>query len=267
MKRWWPGILVTVGFGASMWCYDLWRTNVYAQREYKSGIVWPEPPVVTPGSTVGMPPSDAKVLFDGKDLSQWKNGENWVIEDGYAIAKKSGITTKEMFGDCQFHLEFATPAEVKGEGQGRGNSGIYFMGRYEVQILDSFQNKTYFDGQCASIYKQNPPMVNASRGPGEWQTYDIIFESARFDEQKKLIKPTTITVLHNGVVVQNHFECEGGTYYDRPAAYTPHEPRGTINLQFHGNPVKFRNIWIRELKPLVGKKPEPKSELKTPTKE
>jgi hypothetical protein len=198
------------------------------------------------------------VLFDGNDLSAWKGGENWLIKDGVATAAKNGITTKAAFGDCQLHLEFATPAVVKGSGQGRGNSGVYFMGRYEVQILDSYENKTYFDGQCASLYKQHPPLVNASRKPGEWQTYDIIFESPRFDAAKKLTRPGYVTVLHNGIIVQNHFELEGGTYYDRPAAYTAHEPKAPLNIQYHGDPVQFRNIWIREVKEIVGKKPEKK---------
>ena len=224
-------------------------------HEYTSGIVWPEPAIVTPGTDHG-PPSDAVVLFDGKDLSRWTDGNNWIIKDGYATAARSGITTKDAFGDCQLHLEFATPAEVKGSGQGRGNSGVYLMGKYEVQILDSYDNKTYFDGQCASLYKQHPPLVNACRKPGEWQTYDILFESPRFGADGKLTRPGYVTVLQNGVVVQNHFELLGGTFYDRPPAYTPHPPRAPIHLQFHGNPVRFRNIWIREMKEIVGKKPE-----------
>jgi hypothetical protein len=222
------------------------RADAQQVVEYKSGIVWPEPVVVTPGKDNG-PPSDAVVLFDGKDLSKWNNGDKWVIKDGYAIAAKTGITTKDSFGDCQLHLEFASPEEVRGKGQGRGNSGAYIMGRYEVQILDSYQNETYFDGQCGSLYKQHPPLVNACRKPGEWQTYDIVFEGPRF-EDKKLVRPGYVTVIHNGIVVQNHFELKGGTYYDRPAAYTPHGPKAPLNLQFHGDPVKFRNIWIRELK-------------------
>jgi hypothetical protein len=229
---------------------------VLQTREYKSGIIWPEPAKVDPGSTDAAPPSDAVVLFDGKDLSKWKNGENWEIKDGYAIAKKSGIQTLDNYGDCQFHLEFATPEKVVGSGQGRGNSGIYFMGKYEVQILDSFDNTTYFDGQCAAIYKQTPPMVNASRKPGEWQTYDIVFEAPRFAEDGKVLKPTIITVFHNGVLVQNHFELLGGTFYDRPASYSKHPEKLPISIQFHGNPVQFRNIWIREISPIVGKKPE-----------
>ena len=223
--------------------------------EYKSGIIWPEPKLVETSAPGGVP-SDAVVLFDGKDLSKWKNGENWEIKDGVATTKKSEISTKESFGDCQFHLEFATPEKIEGKGQGRGNSGIYFMGKYEVQILDSHENPTYFDGQCASIYKHTPPMVNASRKPGEWQTYDIIFEAPKFGEDGKVTKPCYITVIHNGVVVQNHFELIGGTYYDRPAAYTKHAERLPIHLQYHNNPMRFRNIWLREIVPLVGKKPE-----------
>lgn len=224
-------------------------------REYKSGIVWPEPAIVTPGTTPTEPPSDAVVLFDGKSLSKWKNGENWEIRDGAAIARKTGISTLDNFGDCQLHLEFASPEIVKGDGQGRGNSGIYFMGKYEVQILDSFNNATYFDGQCASIYKQTPPLVNACRKPGEWQTYDIVFNAPRFGEGGKVEKPASFTVFQNGVLVQNHFELHGGTFFDRPAAYSPHAERLPISLQFHGNPVKFRNIWLREIPPIVGKKP------------
>ncbi|MGL6076306.1 MAG: 3-keto-disaccharide hydrolase [Fimbriiglobus sp.] len=224
--------------------------------EYKSGIIWPEPKVVTPGDVPSAPPSDAIVLFDGKDLSKWSRGENWEIVDGYAITRKSDITTKDGFGDCQFHIEFATPAKVSGQGQGRGNSGVYFMGRYEVQILDSFENKTYFDGQCGSIYKQTPPMVNACKKPGEWQTYDIVFEAPRFGEDGKVTKPAYLTVFHNGVLVQNHYELQGGTYFDRPASYSKHPAKLPITLQFHGNEVKYRNIWLREITPIVGEQPK-----------
>jgi hypothetical protein len=238
--------LLCLAAGAAVAVFVRDRAEAQQVVEYKSGVVWPEPVVVTPGKDNG-PPSDAVVLFDGKDLSRWNNGDKWIIKDGYAIAAKTGITTKDSFGDCQLHLEFASPEEVRGKGQGRGNSGIYIMGRYEVQILDSYQNETYFDGQCGSLYKQHPPLVNACRKPGEWQTYDIVFEGPRF-EDKKLVRPGYVTVIHNGIVVQNHFELKGGTYYDRPAAYTPHGPKAPLNLQFHGDPVKFRNIWIRELK-------------------
>lgn len=236
--------------------------TAWAQREYKSGIIWPEPAVVTPGATTSDPPSDAIILFDGKDLSQWHNGDKWEVKDGYAIVRGSDIVTKQSFGDYQLHLEFATPEVVRGSGQGRGNSGVFLANRYEVQILDSYDNKTYFDGQCAAIYKQSPPMVNACRKPGEWQTYDIIFTAPRFDEQSaevKVLTPGYVTVIHNGVVVHNHFELQGGTYYDRPAKYYEKHPvKQPIRLQNHGNPVKFRNIWLREIRPLEGKKPENK---------
>jgi len=215
-------------------------------REYKSGKVWPEPPVITPGDG-NAAPSDAIVLFDGKDLSQWNNGDKWIIKDGVAISAKTSITTKQMFGDCQIHVEWASPSEVKGSGQGRGNSGVYIQNRYEIQVLDSYKNETYFDGQAASLYKQRPPLVNACRKPGEWQTYDIIFTAPRFDENKKLEKPGYVTVIHNGVLVQNHTEIEGTTAYDRPAAYSAHPLKQPLQLQFHGDPVRFRNIWIREL--------------------
>jgi hypothetical protein len=222
--------------------------------EYKSGIVWPEPPVVTPGARDSDPPSDAIVLFDGKDLSQWTNGENWEIKDGYAIARKSIISTKQPFGTCQLHVEFATPEVITGSGQGRGNNGVFLMGRYEVQILDSYQNPTYYDGQCASIYKQTPPMVNACRKPGEWQSYDIVFEAPKFRDDGSLERPAYITVFHNGVLVVNHFELQGGTFWDKPPHYTKHPEKEPLQLFYHGNEVKFRNIWIREFKPIEGKK-------------
>ncbi|WP_166825753.1 3-keto-disaccharide hydrolase [Thalassoroseus pseudoceratinae] len=226
--------------------------SAFGFKEWKSGIEWPEPKVVDPGDAE-TPPSDAIVLFDGEDLSQWHNGTRWEIRDGYAISKMASITTKEKFGDCQLHLEFATPAEVKSQGQGRGNSGVYLMNRYEVQILDSYENATYHDGQCASIYKQYPPLVNACRKPGEWQTYDILFEAPRFDEHGSLTRPGYMTVLQNGVVVQNRTELLGGTSYIAPPKYTKHSDKEPISLQFHGNPVRFRNIWLR---PLEARQPE-----------
>ena len=215
-------------------------------QEYKSGIEWPEPAVIDPGP-VGGPPSDAIVLFDGKDLSKWRSGDQWTIQDGYAIAAGGGISTHDAFGSCQLHLEWASPEEVKGMGQGRGNSGVYLMETYEVQILDSYDNKTYFDGQAASIYKQHPPLVNACRKPGEWQSFDILFEAPQFDDKGGVKRPAYLTVLHNGVVVQNHFELLGGTFYDKPPKYEPHAARLPVHIQYHGNPVRFRNIWIREL--------------------
>jgi hypothetical protein len=207
-----------------------------------------EPTVINPGP----PPSDAIVLFDGKDLSKWQdaNGEpaKWKVEDGVATVNGTGtISTKEEFGDCQLHIEWASPAEVKGEGQGRGNSGIYFQGRYEIQVLDSYQNKTYFHGQAGSVYKQHVPLVNASRKPGEWQTYDIIFHAPRFAEDGRVTKPGTFTVLHNGVLVQDHVEILGETSHMGEPQYKKHPLKQAMKLQDHGNPVRYRNIWIRPL--------------------
>jgi hypothetical protein len=223
---------------------------------YESGIIWAEPKMVTPGMN-GSAPSDAIVLFDGTNLDKWKGGEKWTIEDGAGVAKGL-LTTKQPFGDCQLHVEFAEPKEVRGRGQGRGNNGIGFMdARYEVQVLDSWNNPTYFDGQCAAIYKQHPPLVNASKKPGEWQSYDIIFEAPRF-EDGKLKSPAVATVLQNGILVQNHFKLQGDTPYDRPPAYTPHAEKLPLVLMYHGNPVRFRNIWIREIKELDHKRSEQK---------
>jgi hypothetical protein len=224
---------------------------------YESGIVWKEPKQVTPGEHGGAP-SDAIVLFDGKNMDAWKGGEKWVIADGAATAS-SVVTTKQAFGDCQLHLEFATPKEVKGNGQGRGNNGIGFMNaRYEIQVLDSWKNPTYFDGMCASIYKQRPPMVNASRKPGEWQTYDIVFQAPQFKDDK-LERPAYVTVLHNGILVQNHVALLGDTPYDRPPSYKPHPPKQPLVLMYHGNPVRFRNIWIREIHEPSDERPAKKS--------
>ena len=218
-------------------------------REYVSGKAWKEPKVLTPGAAPGDPPSDAIILFDGKDLTkEFVDAEEWTVADGVAtVAGKKSVKTRRSFGSCQLHLEWATPAKVSGTGQGRGNSGAYLMNIYEVQILDSYENETYFDGQAASIYKQTPPLVNVSRKPGEWQTYDIIFTAPKFADDGKLVSPAYVTVLHNGVLVQNHFELEGGTYFDRPPAYAKHAPKLPLQLQNHGNPMRFRNIWIREL--------------------
>ncbi|MBL9172613.1 MAG: DUF1080 domain-containing protein [Verrucomicrobiales bacterium] len=206
-----------------------------------------EPPVVTPGVN-GAPPSDAIVLFDGKDLSAWKSeaggAPGWKIENGYAQVSGGGIMTREEFGPIQLHLEWASPAEVKGDGQGRGNSGVYFQGRYEIQVLDSYQNKTYFNGQAGSFYGHNAPLVNASRKPGEWQTYDIIFHPPTTGADGKTI-PGSFTVLHNGVLVQDHIPVNGDA--TTAAKFTGTTPKGPLLLQDHGNPVRYRNIWVRKL--------------------
>jgi hypothetical protein len=223
--------------------------------EWVSGIKWREPAVVTPGATPADPPSDAQVLFDGTNLDLFKGGDKWVVENGVATAKGGGLTSKESFGDCQLHIEWAAPEKVEGKGQGRGNSGVYLMGQYEIQILDSSDNPTYFDGQAASLYKSKPPLVNASKKPGEWQAYDIIFNAPKFSKEGALLKPGHVTVLHNGVLVQNHTEILGSTAWDSPPKYTPHAARAPFQLQFHGNPVRFRNIWIREIPDITCERP------------
>jgi hypothetical protein len=209
----------------------------------------PMPAVVTPG--VGSaPPNDAVVLFDGRDLSQWKSGDKpaaWKVEGGYAEVNGTGnIETRERFGDCQLHLEWASPANAESNSQGRGNSGVFLMGRYEIQVLDSFENRTYSDGSAASLYGQFPPLVNACRPPGEWQSYDILFRAPRF-EGERLVSPGMVTVLHNGVVVHHAQEFLGGTRHREVATYASHPPTGPIALQDHGNPVRYRNIWVRKL--------------------
>ncbi len=226
-------------------------------QEYLSGIEWPEPVVVTPGAEDRQPPSDAVVLFDGKDLSAWENGENWSVEDGEAVTGRGFITSKAKFGDCQVHLEWSAPIAAQSEGQSRSNSGLFLMGIYEIQILDSYKNKTYFDGQAGAIYKQTPPLVNAMRPPGEWNTYDVMWTRPHFAADGSLESPAVMTAIHNGVLVLNHFELLGDTPYHRPAAYTKHEDRLPISLQDHGNPVRFRNIWVRELEPMIGKQVRP----------
>jgi hypothetical protein len=220
----------------------------------------PAPPVITPGtestqSQAGQAPSDAIVLFDGTDLSEWTSRDGglakWIVRDGYMEAvKRSGpVKTKKKFGSCQLHVEFATPSNVKGSGQGRGNSGVFLMDTYEVQILDSYDNETYPDGQCAALYGRAVPLVNACRGPGEWQSYDIIFHRPIF-KGEEVVKKATFTVFQNGVLVHDHVVLVGGTGWKGKHAisdYAPHEDKLPVMLQDHGNPVRFRNIWIREL--------------------
>jgi hypothetical protein len=218
----------------------------------------PRPPVVTPADAPGQPPSDAIVLLNGKDLSQWRSGgggeAKWKIEGDYMVVPPKGgdIQTVKEFGNCQLHIEWKTPEGVPPNitDQSRSNSGVFLMGRYEVQVLDSYTddnyqtNKTYADGQAAAIYGQHPPIVNACRKPGQWQSYDIAFLRPLFDDQGNCIRKARVTVIHNGVVVHNNLEIEGDTARKQTAMYTD---TGPIRLQDHGNPICFRNIWIRGL--------------------
>jgi hypothetical protein len=217
----------------------------------------PQPPVVTPATPSaqeqpGKPPSDAVVLFDGKDLSQWRGDKGepqWKVEDGYTeiVKGKGSLTSKESFGDCQLHVEWMSPNPGSGSDQARGNSGVFFCGRYEIQILDCYQNKTYADGTTGALYGQYPPMVNACLPPGQWQMYDIIWRAPRFDADKKLTRPARVTVVFNGVVVQDAAELVGPTAHKARPPYSAHPEKGPILLQDHGQPVRFRNIWVRPL--------------------
>ena len=204
----------------------------------------PQPPSVSPGPAGGAP-ADALVLFDGSNLGEW-NGA-WKTDGEQMTVNGTGsMTTRRSFGDCQLHLEFATPAVTDTADQGRGNSGVFFMNRFEIQILDSFDNQTYPDGQCAALYGQCPPLVNACRAAGEWQTYDIVFKAPRY-EGETLVRPASATVLHNGICVHADKPFIGPTTHRAVAAYSGTDTTGPIQLQDHGNPVRFRNIWVREL--------------------
>ena len=219
----------------------------------------PLPPAVSPAvpgaqDRPGQPPSDATILFNGKDLSQWVSMDGsptkWIVRDGNmeCVAGSGYIRTLQNFGDCQLHVEWVTPSPAHGEGQGRGNSGVFLgLDRYEVQVLDSYQAKTYADGSAGSIYGQYPPLVNASLPPGQWQSYDIIYTSPRFDADGKLLSRARMTVFHNGVLIQNNVELTGPTSWLERAPYQYHPEKQPISLQDHGNPVRYRNIWVREL--------------------
>lgn len=218
----------------------------------------PVPAVITPGTAStqeapGKAPSDAVVLFDGSSLEEWAAEDGgpakWKVENGYVeVVPKSGyVHTKKPFGDCQLHVEFSEPAPPKGDSQGRGNSGVFLMGDYEIQVLDSYENKTYADGQASAVYGQYPPLVNPARPPGQWQSYDIVFHAPRFDAQGQLLRPARVTVFYNGVLVQDNVELTGPTAHKARPAYKPGPDKAPLALQDHGNPVRFRNIWIREL--------------------
>ncbi|MBN1482568.1 DUF1080 domain-containing protein [candidate division KSB1 bacterium] len=218
----------------------------------------PRPPIVTPPTTstqqqAGAPPSDAIVLFDGSDMSNWRamdgGAAKWIVNEDYMESVRGAgyVRTLQGFGDCQVHVEFMTPTPPRGESQGRGNSGVFLMGIYEVQVLDSYDNLTYADGQCAAIYGQFPPQVNVCRKPGEWQAYDIIFKAPQFAENGDLLKPALITLFQNGVLVHDHVEIKGPTNWCSKSPYQPHPGKLPLSLQDHGNPVRYRNIWVREL--------------------
>jgi hypothetical protein len=217
--------------------------------------IWrPVPRVITPGRALSDPPSDAIVLYGtDKDTSLWqsKTGKpfNWKGENNsLTVVPFSGdLQTKQGFGDCQLHIEWRTPAEVKGEGQGRGNSGVFLMGRYELQVLDSYQSGTYSNGQAGSVYKQHMPLVNVCRPPGEWQTYDILFTAPQFSEDSLLKSPARMTVFQNGVLIQNNVELWGSMQFIGVPKYEKHNSKEPLLLQDHHNPVSFRNIWIRGL--------------------
>ena len=210
----------------------------------------PLPPQVT--AKPGAPPSDATVLFDGSSLAAWQQHDgkpaNWTVRDGYFEVGHGDLVTRQGFGDCQLHLEWATPAKTMGRDQEPGNSGVYMMSLYEIQVLDSYQNKTYADGQAAAVYCQYPPLVNASRAPGEWQSYDIIWHGPRFGANGELLRTATVTMLHNGVLAQDHVELTGPTDYMKRPPYRKHAEKMPLLLQDHGQPVRYRNVWIRELK-------------------
>ena len=227
---------------------------IRAQGDPAITEVWnPVPKIIIPGAKSSDAPSDAIVLFDGKNTSAWTqvNGKDfsWKVDSGFMMVnpRTGDIKTKQGFGSCQLHIEFRTPFVVKGESQGRGNSGIFFMSRYELQVLDNYNNRTYSNGQAGSIYKQRMPLVNACRPPGEWQSYDIIFTAPQFNADSTVKSAARITVLHNGILVQNNIELWGSTAYIGTPKYVMHNSKEPIVLQDHGNLVSFRNIWVREL--------------------
>jgi hypothetical protein len=215
----------------------------------------PRPAVVDPGPATppAPPPSDAIVLMDGTGLDAWMGpgdgAPGWRVADGFVevVGGTGSIRTRQEFGDIQLHVEWAAPPDPEGDGQGRGNSGVFLMGMYEVQILDSWENDTYPDGQNAALYGQAPPLVNASRPPGEWQTFDVVFRRPHFDADGALERPARVTVFHNGVLVHDAATFTGQTVHGREASYAAHGDAGPIQLQDHGDPVRFRNVWVREL--------------------
>jgi hypothetical protein len=219
----------------------------------------PEPPIIIPGTESsqampGRPPSDAIVLFNGKDLNNWEEVKGgpakWTVGKGYfaTVPNTGDIWTKDKYGDCQLHVEWSTPNPPHGTDQDRGNSGVFLHGLYEIQVLDSYNNVTYADGEAAAVYGQYPPQVNAARPPGVWQMYDIVFHGARFDAAGNLTRHANVTVFYNGVLVQDHVEIMGPTAHHERPPYTPQPEKLPLRLQDHHHPVRYRNLWIRELK-------------------
>ena len=260
--------IIIVSLAALIACFPLIQVNAQekeypkqeAMRPGMSEYWTPQPKIVTPGNTTSnafiSAPSDAIILFDGKDLSEWKsprgNAEaGWIVHDGvFTVNKRAGdILTKREFGDFQLHIEWQIPVNITGKSQERGNSGVYLQDKYEIQILDNYNSETYVNGQAASVYKQSPPLVNAMRKPGEWNVYDIIYTAPTFTEDGRYRTNPTVTVIHNGVLVQNNTIIIGTTEYIGFPKVIPHG-KGPIRLQSHGDPsepISFRNIWIREL--------------------
>jgi hypothetical protein len=237
-------------------CSNMDPNTKEALRWERHDINRPKPKVVTPGAKPGQAPSNAIVLFDGKDLSAWVNKKSggkpkWKVKGGFVevagIGKDGDIETKQAFGDFQLHIEWASPAVANKAKQGRGNSGVFPMGLYELQVLDSYKSETYADGQAGAVYGQYPPLFNVCRKPGQWQSYDIIFHRPRFNKNGRLKKPGRITALHNGVLIQDNVEILGPTKDKVRKGYTTHVDKLPISLQDHKNPVRYRNIWVVEL--------------------
>lgn len=233
-----------------------WNIRGYAEtaKDPKSTEIWePVPRVIIPAANHTSAPSDAIILFDGTHLDKWQSVRGtkaeWHLADGAMIIAqgKGDLRTLESFGDCQLHIEWRTPTVLSGNGQNRGNSGIKLQGRYEVQVLDSHQNPTYSNGQAGSIYKQHIPLVNACLPAGQWQSYDIVYRAPVFTDNGKLAKPAFITVLHNGILIQDHVELKGATTYKGQPTYKKHAAREPLVLQDHGCAVSYRNIWIRDI--------------------
>ena len=243
-------VLATAGYALVLAAISTQFTSQLSAQEYLNGIKWGKPPIVKPGEKCGDAPADATLLFNGKDLSNWVNSDKWSVKDGVIVSGKGAMTSQEKFGDCQLHIEWSTPTEIVGSGQGRGNSGVFMMGTYEIQVLDSYDNETYYDGQAGAVYKQTPPMVNVTRPPGEWNVYDIFWTVPKFKEDGSLESPAYVTLVHNGALLLNHFALLGDTPFNRPPQYTKHPAQGPITLQDHGNPLRFRNIWARPMVPV-----------------